>query len=804
MRLALSPLLLAFLLLAAPPRAQDPAPDLASLRAWRVDGGRLLLAFPPTRLEALGLELRELQETAVSPDAGALWLDSLPLAFAVAPGADLRVLRNADARYQPYGVLDGALAVRGGFTLASPASGRAVDLHGLQLHARWARSDGPGGEPDADVLFLAPAGTASGGLGPDDLVKLCYPKLLFEAPGLYAGGDDGAGAGDADGSGADDAPSPGWGHDEAGLAVRAFDLVVTARLAEQLGRPDLDGALLGHGELLAHARLDDSPWQLPPGQNVLSPWIGSGGSGSGSGSGGGGGGAGAGPEAASVGAGLDLQLGGLQGLVVLGHQGRFPSGRTGLSLTTTACNVGTVEIPWQAAMQTGHPGISMALYREQGGRFEQIGLSWMKHGFFAQSNSFCVPCSGTTDGTRLGIGCSDTYGSSTNGNRFWLGPRAEWNAFTATWDCEGSYFDGLPVDCVRDEDGAGLDPVSHRLQAADADLASAGASYFYEAAYLVPGDVELANNIGWRRCTFSLQGQEFSASTPAPADGNPLVLGPAVLRWGQKRTIAGLEPLDGRVVLAAQVTPLAGGLFRYEYALYNWTLHAQVSSFALPLASGLAADRSFHDVDGLPANDWGSVKQGGNLRWSWNGVVLPGDIVAGPLAFGMLDNFGFTCDRPPAVRDALLTLHAPGDGPALLAVETLGPAGLALGADPPSPPAGGSVRLEVVGGTAAGGAPSDGTGGPPAGGSGGPTHAVLLAVALDGLALPQPIVLAPGLLPLVGGEAQLDVVVPLGLAGTEIALLAVEVSAALDVVAVSNEALLVIRPPGAPLADRAP
>ena len=763
---------------AAPVAPQDAGPpDLTELTPWRVAGGRVLVQISPGELERMGLELVGVEETAVAPEPASVQLDGPALAFAIDPDSTLRVLRSVDGDYQPYGVLDGSLSVRGGFGLRS-RDGRQVDLSGFRIHARWARSDGPGGLTDADVLALgeagSPTGGAAGGAGAADapgadLFQLCYPKIYFAKPGSY---------GQLEG---DEEP---YSHLDAALRFRAWDLVMTEALAERLGRPALAGQILGNGVVLARARRDDAPWSLPPGVNVLSPWGGDAGGDGADGGGdaggdadgdGSGGDAGDGGSSAALGGGvIDLEMGALQSLVVLGHVGEFGLGRTGFSLTTIACNVGDVEIPWSAPMDEGHPGIAMGLFREHEGRFEQVGVSWIKHGFFAQSNSACTPCSGTTNGSVLGVGCSDTYGTSNNGNRFWLGPRDEWDPFTSTWACEGSYFDGLPVDCERDENGSGLNDVDHRLEAFDADLALPGARYYYEASFLVPGDVDPSNHIASRRAEIVEDSGTFFATTPTVGQGNPMVHGPAVLRWGQKRTIVDLAPDDGRVVLAVQVTPKDGGLWRYEYALYNWTLRGEVSAFAVPAASAFAAERTFRDIDEFLGNNWFPQLVEGNLRWAWNGVELPGIKVAGPLTFGSLYNFGFTSDRPPAVRDAVLTLHEPGGAPSLVPVETLAPGGLALSAAELSPVAGTALDLEIVGVEAG-------------------TQAAVVALSVDGLPLAPAPVLPPGLLVVTGGEAGLSLTVPAGLAGSEVGLVAVSLDAGLAVTGVSNQAVVAVR-----------
>ncbi len=725
------------------------AQDLSEMTPWRVTGGRLQLHLYPDALEAAGLEVRDVVETATVDEPLVEETSSPLMGFAVRDDSDLLVLRNGAGHVQPYGVLGGAVRLAGGFVLAAPDTGRAVDLHELEVHARWVRTDGPGGEPDPDVFHATRAGGPPGGHGPDDLFRLCYAKVYFADYPATGGGP---------------------GHLALELRIRAWDLIATRALAQALGKPELEDRILGHGRILSTVAVHDGPWELPPGQNVFSPYQGGGEA----------------HDASSPllpdpalratvpagGAGIDMELGGLQSLVVLGHDGDFPTGRTGFALTTIACNVGTVDIPWLRPMDEEHPGIGMALYRELDGRFEQVGVSWIKHGFFAQSNSSCTPCQSPGGGLALGVGCSDTYGSANNGDRFWLGPRSEWDAHTAEWTCLGSFFDGTPVDCERDEDGATTSDVDHRLEAFDVDLANPGATYWYEAFYMVEDDVDPWNNIASRRTVIVDDGGAFFATTPTTQSGNPVVLGPAIQRWGQKRTVADLLPDDGRVILAAQVTPLSGGLWRYEYALFNWSLDRRVESFAVPLSQGLASLMSFHDIDAHGDNDWVPAKSAGNLRWTFPGVFHAGHKVAGPLEFGTLYNFGFTSDRPPAVRDAVLAIHEDGPGGDLLLVETFAPDVLALTADSASPVAGGPLSLSVIG---------DGA------------SAVVAALSLDAVPFASPLLVTPAPVRFAAGEAPVDLVVPAALAGSTVKLVALELDAGLSVSGVSNVLDLAVR-----------
>src|SRR3984893_16160380 len=68
--------------------------------------------------------------------------------------------------------------------------------------------------------------------------------------------------------------------------------------------------------------------------------------------------------------------------------------QVGLAIGTDSCNNGDQPIDWFALPQTDHPVVPQNLYRMSGGvtnddRFEQIGQSWLQHGFFALQNNAC-------------------------------------------------------------------------------------------------------------------------------------------------------------------------------------------------------------------------------------------------------------------------------------------------------------------------------------------------------------------------------------------------------------------------------
>lgn len=356
---------------------------------------------------------------------------------------------------------------------------------------------------------------------------------------------------------------------------------------------------------------------------------------------------------------LDVALGGLANIaqVPAAHVGSYPNGRVGLAMSTTSCNVGTVNVPWEAPMNEEHPIIAFQLYREMDGRFEQIGVSWVKHAFYALSENACSFCQNQTDGSELGVGCSDTYGNGNNSDRWYLGPREEIDPYAGTWSCEGSYFAAGQPDCIdrRFDVIDDTDAVEHRLEVLDADLDNAGAEYIYEALYVVAGDEDKSNNIGSRRCVMTWSGATWIFGTPQ--ESNDLLLGPALERWGEMQSWAEIGSTDGRVLLAVETTDLGGGEWRYEYALFNFDSARRIGAFTVPVGDAIPTDVTFHDWDADASNDWAVTESPGAITWETESFETNPD--ANALTFGLLFNFGFTHAGAPVDALAQLGVFAP-------------------------------------------------------------------------------------------------------------------------------------------------
>jgi hypothetical protein len=298
------------------------------------------------------------------------------------------------------------------------------------------------------------------------------------------------------------------------------------------------------------------------------------------------------------------------------------------------------------------------MFREMNGRMEMIGKSWIKHGFFALASNQCdLGCPGGGGGY-LVVACSDTYSVANNASQYYIGPREEVNPHTCEWDCLGSWFDGIPVDCVRDEDGSGLDPVAHRLAVFENELELPGARYFYEGVYYVADDDTLFNNFGWRECTTSWNGSGWDfTDVGGGVLANP---GPFMLNWGQNQYTEQVSPDDGFVILSEEITDIGGGNWHYEYALYNQTSARAVDAFTIPVGDAVISNAGFRDIDRESGNEWTFSVAEGLATWETFPFGSPNP--TNPVEYQSVYNFWFDANAEALPASALLRLHRPGTG----------------------------------------------------------------------------------------------------------------------------------------------
>jgi hypothetical protein len=399
----------------------------------------------------------------------------------------------------------------------------------------------------------------------------------------------------------------------------------------------------------------------------------------------------------------------------------------GYSVGTNSCNVGTVPVDWcdgnsgcrvttdsyhpVVATNTDHSVIGQALYRLKDGRFEQVGVSFLKHGFVSTNfpnsacqwndngtlNSSCVPP--PAGGDQLGLGCTDTYGAGLNGGRP-LGKRSQSNA----------------ADGDHPENPAGgeiNDPYDQRVVVAEEDLdpaQNAGALYWVEGQYVVRDDARSGptasppapplkgttetvnnwlgenghNNASYKRVTVgSLPALNLSMV------GSTVREKSAIYAWQEtdsnvqivnadRQTFFAGDPIDPpagpgthpdhwvveRFEAAQRVTQTISGplQYHYEYAIHNINSDTSADGFVVDFpGSATFANVGFHDIDhhsGEPydTSDWTIDVDGPNGKITWSAVDVGANTNA--LRWGTTFSFWFDSDLPPGQAAHRLDLFA--------------------------------------------------------------------------------------------------------------------------------------------------
>ena len=351
------------------------------------------------------------------------------------------------------------------------------------------------------------------------------------------------------------------------------------------------------------------------------------------------------------------------------YYGSF-GGIRAFAMASTSCNVGTATAQWINSHTGGnagkHPVIAQNMYRLLDGRFEQIGMSWLKHSFCAVSEPTCGVCQSTNCST-LGIGCADTYSASLNGNQNSLGPRSEINPWPNVGVATHTTYSAPTGNAT----------ISGRLQISDDDI-NAGGQNFAEIQYVThdePFDFR-HNNASWREVNLSLT----LITGVGAGQASVHFQDPVLTAWEQNdpgATFLKIDvPVDGRLYLGYKATDLGGGMWHYEYALQNLNSDRSARLFSLPIPAGVTVTNTgFHDVDyhsGEPydGTDWPVTIGGGLVEWSTQTEAANPN--ANALRWGSLYNFRFDADRPPETVSATIGLFKPGT-PTDLTVQILGP-----------------------------------------------------------------------------------------------------------------------------------
>ena len=344
------------------------------------------------------------------------------------------------------------------------------------------------------------------------------------------------------------------------------------------------------------------------------------------------------------------------------------NGISAYSIGTESCNIGDTDLLWidSGANPTRHPVISQNMYRLKDGRFEQLGQSWLKHGFFAiNDGGLCFPSNqcnpSSLGGDALGPGCNDPYSAGLNGQQGGLGAKFEVNPATGAfpWPFTG---DGTSSSDLRNK----------RIQVRADDLnpaLNAGALYFGEGHYVTPDDAAAGNdnnNASHRRIVVGSASQGgFNVSFT----GSTMRGEPAIFAWQANQPTVTLIPVDiandGRLWIGYDVTDNGDGTFNYEYAIQNLNSDIAVGGVDIPVGAGAGVSGiGFNDVDyhsGEPYDntDW-SVSEGASSV-AWNS---PQTFAQNPntnaLRWGTTYSFWFTSDSAPTAGDMTMTLFKTG------------------------------------------------------------------------------------------------------------------------------------------------
>ncbi len=336
------------------------------------------------------------------------------------------------------------------------------------------------------------------------------------------------------------------------------------------------------------------------------------------------------------------------------------AGMHSYSVGTTSCNVGDEPLWWcdddrAYCDDDQHPVIAHNLYRLKEGRFEQLGMSWLKHGFLSTSSfdSACGNCAPPEHGgDQLGVGCTDTYSAGLSGSRP-LGLRSDVDPANGTFPFPYTNvsFSSLIDQRIQVEE-AELDPVLNP-----------GARYWIEGQYIAADDADhgnSANNASYREVN-------VAANFDLNPTGSTVREKPAIYAWP---TIdPGVEVIDldtpgrERFHVARRVTS-TGGNTHFEYAIHNLSSDRAAGRFTVALpASTTISNVGFRDVDhhsGEPyaATDWTIEVDGGTV--SWFTADFETDPLANALRWGTMFSFWFDADASADAAVQTLGLFKPG------------------------------------------------------------------------------------------------------------------------------------------------
>ena len=358
------------------------------------------------------------------------------------------------------------------------------------------------------------------------------------------------------------------------------------------------------------------------------------------------------------------------------------SGVYAYSIGTTSCNIGDVDVLWQAANNL-HPVIGQNIYRIENNRMELIGFSWLKHGFTALTQNLCATCNGH-GGPVLGVGCSDPYVASLNGDQTRLGPRSHINAATGYYPYP---FNTPPAPYVTPPTAAAT--IGRRLQVATTEIGHAGATYVGECQYVTADDASFitaasgrasngVNNLSYRLVTPTASALNMNATT--------VRMLPALKAWqaiDPTVVCTSFDYQEGvitcRYWVAAKVVNNNNGTWTYNYTVMNVNSDRSAASFSVP-ASNVTTSNFFQRTptyhSGEPTsmnNPWTRTVSTSAVTWATPDTYSVASPWGSALRWSTAATFSLTANTAPTTGACTLSFFKPGNSgePATLSLAGL-------------------------------------------------------------------------------------------------------------------------------------
>ncbi|MFT3684663.1 MAG: GC-type dockerin domain-anchored protein [Phycisphaerales bacterium] len=348
-----------------------------------------------------------------------------------------------------------------------------------------------------------------------------------------------------------------------------------------------------------------------------------------------------------------------------------------------AWNRGTQTLAWRPG-SSRHPVIAQNMYRSLNGRLDNLGVSWLKHGFASENATRYGPCvTPFGDGYTLGTNCSDAYTSSQNGDRDSLGPRWDVNPMTGTYTWNWSTIVG-PTP-------SNTDPVARRLQVPTAEWNNPGAEYWVDVHYVTADDATWnngRNNVAARRIV-NIPANNTYASTLIFNGSTTEISTTALQAWANRTNAATpgavqvslvdfheltqpaldvngapsvLKDCYGQFQVYSRVTDNGNGTWNYLYGVYNVNSHRAAAAFSLRVPTNSTETGYtfkaplYHSGERIDNSLWLSSKTSGVRSFAVNpsfpatmNITGIGNVAVQPnyVYWGSMYTMSFTSNTPP-------------------------------------------------------------------------------------------------------------------------------------------------------------